>query len=260
MGTVAGYRGGTKRTWASDNSCSSTPDSAMESVGKSPQSMVPTPMRSPKRSLVSKQASLSPQARALLSAPDSVLSERPTSLRCCDNFEVQHRSVEMWQHHWKRLGMLDELQLQNSMAQIGPLLANMPVLLCQESLSDTVASSDSILLLGLPMAWYQVTESGRHTVQVNRLLVGVHLAIEDSEMDIHRIGACAKQLARQIQRDFINQLDTVDVDDLELEEVQLSTPTPRQTMSRMDRLNLAAKRLNTSPRQLVAVLLGRTLH
>ncbi len=134
---------------------------------------------------------------------------------------------------------------------------DVPVLI--ENSSALVATDDPVVIMGLPVAWFAVLE-GRHSVIVNRLHVGLHIAMSGTDDQVRDLGKSTRDLARSVRKALMTRLESVDAGEADITVLEPAPATPREVTARLDALNAAARRLNTTPRALVARILGRTLH
>lgn len=132
-----------------------------------------------------------------------------------------------------------------------------PVLI--ENSSALVGTDDPIVIMGLPVAWFAVVD-GQHSVIVNRLHVGLHIAMSATDGQVRDLGKATRDLARGVRKALVARLDTVDSNEADITVHEPAPPSSREVTARLDMLNAAARRLNTTPRALVARILGRTLH
>src|SRR5690625_2491992 len=146
-------------------------------------------------------------------------------------------------------------QIQHLLDQV----PDVPALLEPEHEQAVISTEDPTQMMGLPLAWF--TAAGdRHAVRVNRMRVGLHLALHGELLHCRELGALTRATCRRLVADVINRLERVDIDAVEVFEHVPKAPSPTEVVSRMDELIAGARRLNTTPRTLVAIILGRTLH
>lgn len=136
---------------------------------------------------------------------------------------------------------------------------DVPELLEPEHEQAVISTEDPTQMMGLPLAWF--TAAGdRHAIRVNRILVGLHVALHGDVMHCREVGPLTRALCRRLAADLVTRLERVDIDDVDISEHLPRRAPPAVIVARMDQLISAARRLNTTPRTLVAIILGRTLH
>lgn len=150
-------------------------------------------------------------------------------------------------------------ELDHQIQRLLDQVPDVPALLEPEHEQAVTSTDDPTLMLGLPLAWF--TAAGdRHAVRVNRVRVGLHLALHGELVHCRDLGALTRTTCRRLVADVVARLERVDIDSAEVFEHIPQPATPAEVVSRMDELIAAARKLNTTPRTLVAIILGRTLH
>lgn len=148
-----------------------------------------------------------------------------------------------------------DTQIQALIAQI----PDVPMMVDPDQVDTVLSTEDATLIMGLPLAWFHAAD-GRHTIQVNRLLIGLQLANTGVVTELRLLSKATREASSRLMSALMQKLDTVDAATVAISEFAPETPKPRVLVARMDLLNSAARRLNTAPRFLVARIMGRTLH
>lgn len=148
-----------------------------------------------------------------------------------------------------------ETHLQALISQI----PDVPVMVDPAEAEAVASSGDATLILGLPLVWFH-SQDGQHTVRVNRLMVGIQLAKAGAVSDLRALGRVTGEASSKVMEALMQKLEAVDAANVPITEYSLEEPKPTALVARMDLLNAAARRLNASPRFVVAHILGRTLH
>lgn len=132
-----------------------------------------------------------------------------------------------------------------------------PILVSAEDAESILDSGDVSLLMQLPDAWF---EDGNHShlVRVNPIAAGLR-SVERGVADLRTLKLHLHRDARQIKSEFLEQMEDIESDLLELIDFQIGQVDFDRASDRIVLLRNAAGELKTTLPQLLAAMLGRTL-